>query len=134
MYKIIIDANVWIKYARSKDIAPLLKRIIAYNFLPVVNNYLLSEIFNALLENKWMNEKKAGLIIEFIKKISLLVSEKAVYGIVPDPKDNYLFDLAVQNRCYFMIMDDSILLEFTLRPIPVHTSRWFLKTFPVGLN
>ena len=28
MYKIIIDANVWIKYARSKDIAPLLKRII----------------------------------------------------------------------------------------------------------
>jgi len=134
MYKIIIDANVWIKYARSKDIAPLLKRIITYNFLPVVNNYLLSEIFNALLENKWMNEKKAGHIIEFIKKISLVVSEKAVYGIVPDPKDNYLFDLAVQNRCYFMITDDSELLEFTLRPIPVHTSRWFLKTFPVVLN
>ena len=81
-----------------------------------------------------MNEKKAGLIIEFIKKISLVVSEKAVYGIVPDPKDNYLFDLAVQNRCYFMITDDSILLEFTLRLIPVHTSRWFLKTFPVVLK
>ncbi len=45
MYKIIIDANVWIKYARAKDIAPLLNRMIAYNFLPVVNNYLLSEIF-----------------------------------------------------------------------------------------
>lgn len=52
MYKIIIDASVWIKYARSKDIAPLLNQIIAYNFLPVVNHYLLSEIFNALPENK----------------------------------------------------------------------------------
>ena len=134
MYKIIIDANVWIKCARSKDISPLLNRIIAYNFLPVVNNYLLSEIFNALLENKWMKEKNGNLVIEFIKKISLVVTEKAVYGISPDPKDNYLFDLAVQNRCIFMITDDSQLLEFTLKPIPVHTSGWFFKTFPVVLK
>ena len=97
MYKIIIDANVWIKYACSKDIAPLLNRIIAYNFLLVVNNYLLSEIFIALLENKWMKEKNANLTIEFIKKISLMVTDKAVYRLSPDPKDNYLFDLAAQN-------------------------------------
>lgn len=134
MYKIIIDANVWIKYARSKDIAPLLNRIIVYNFLPVVNNYLLSEIFNALLENKWMKEKNAILIIEFIKKISLIVTEKAVYRLSPDPKDNYLFDVAVQNACIFMITDDSQLLQFTLKPISVHTSKWFLKTFPVVLK
>lgn len=134
MYKIIIDANVWIKYARSKDIAPLLNRIVAYNFLPVVNNYLLSEIFDALLENKWMKEKNANLVIKFIKKISLVVTEKAVYGINPDPKDNYLFDLAVQNGCIFIITDDSHLLKFTLKPIPVHTSSWFLKTFPFVLK
>lgn len=134
MYKIIIDANVWIKYARSKDIAPLLNRTIAYNFLPVVNNYLLSEIFNALLENKWMKEKNANLTIEFIKKISFVVTEKAVYRLSPDPKDNYLFDLAAQNGCIFMITDDSQLLQFTLKPIPFHTSSWFVKTFPVVLK
>ena len=44
MYKIIIDANVWIKYARIKDIAPLVNRFATYNFIPVINNYLLSEI------------------------------------------------------------------------------------------
>ena len=131
MYKIIIDANVWIKYARAKDIAPLLNRLVAYNLLPVVNNYLLSEIFDALLENKWMKEKKAGLVIEFMKKISFPVTEKAVYRMSPDPKDNYLFDLAVQNNCIFLVTDDSELLQFTLKPIPVHTSQWFLKTFPI---
>jgi len=59
MYKIIIDANVWIKYARAKNIAPLLHRLNACNLVPIVNNYLLAEVFNALIENKWMNEKQA---------------------------------------------------------------------------
>jgi putative PIN family toxin of toxin-antitoxin system len=131
MYKIIIDANVWIKYARAKDIAPLLNRIIAYNLLPVVNNYLLSEIFNALVENEWMKMKQAANVTEFIKKISLVATEKAVFGISPDPKDNYLFDVAIQNACRFMVSDDSELLRFSLKPIPVHTSKWFLKTFPL---
>lgn len=58
MYKILIDANVWIKYARAKNIAPLLNRLVTYNLLPVINNYLFLEVFDALLENKWMEEKK----------------------------------------------------------------------------
>ena len=130
MPKIIIDANVWIKYARSKNISPLINRMVQYNFLPIINNYLLSEIFNALIENKWMNEKKAHATIEFIRKISISVVEKAVFGISPDPKDNYLFDMAVQNNCLFLITDDSALLQFNLKPVAVHTSGWFFKTFP----
>lgn len=102
-----------------------MNRIIAYNFLPVVNNYLLSEIFNALVENEWMQKKNAANVIEFIKKISIMVIEKAVFGISPDPKDNYLFDVAIQNGCRFMISDDSELLRFSLKPIPVHTSSGF---------
>lgn len=58
-----------------------------------------------------------------------MTTENAVYGLSPDPKDNYLFDVAVQNACVFIISDDSRLLQFSLKPIPVHTSQWFLKTF-----
>jgi predicted nucleic acid-binding protein len=75
--------------------------------------------------------KNARNLIEFIRKISLSVNEKAVYGISPDPKDNYLFDVAIQNGCVFLITDDTELLQFTLKPIPVHTSSWFLKNFPI---
>jgi putative PIN family toxin of toxin-antitoxin system len=131
MYKIIIDANVWIKYARVKDIAPLLDRFIVYHFLPITNNYLLSEIFDALIKNKWMNEKQATNTISFIRNLTHAVTENAVYGISPDPKDNYLFDLAVQNNCVFIISDDSMLLQFALTPVKVYTSGWFLKKFPV---
>lgn len=131
MYPIIIDANVWIKFARTKNIAPLLDRLLMYQFLPVVNNYLLSEIFDALIENKWMNKIQAGATIAFIKKIALVVTERSVYGISPDPKDNYLFDLAIQSNCAFIISDDTKLLKFKLQPLPVHSTNWFLRKFPV---
>lgn len=75
MYLVIIDANVWIKFARARNIAPLLDRLVKFQFVPVVNNYLLSEIFDALTENKWMNKTQAIGITEFIKKISLLITE-----------------------------------------------------------
>lgn len=131
MYLIIIDANVWIKFARSKNITPLLDRFVDFRFLPIVNNYLLSEIFNALVENKWMNVTQATGVIEFIKKISLVTTESSVYRLSPDPKDNYLFDLAIQNNCVFIISDDSKLLYFKLKPLNVHSTSWFLKKFPV---
>ena len=78
-----------------------------------------------------MRKKSAHNITGFIKKISLVVIEKAVFGISPDPKDNYLLDLAIQNECVFMITDDSELLDFVLKPLPVYTSIWFLEKFPV---
>lgn len=131
MYPVVIDATVWIKYARSKNIAPILDRMVVYQFLPVVNNYLLSEIFDALIDNKWMNKQQAMLIIEFIKKISLTITERAIYRLSPDPKDNYLFDLAIQNNCVFIVSDDGKLLQLKLKPVPVHSSNWFLKKFPV---
>lgn len=131
MYKIIIDANVWIKYARAKNIAPLLNRLTTYNLIPVVNNYLLVEIFNALTENKWMNEKQAYNIVSFIRKVTIAVTEKAVYGLSPDPNDNYLFDLAIQNNCVFIISDDKELSSFRLKPLPVHSASWSLKTFSI---
>lgn len=129
MFRIVIDANIWIKYARSRDIAPLLDRFVAYQFLPVVNNYLLVEIFDAVVKNGWMKEKAADQLIDFVRKISLPTAEKAVYRISPDPEDNYLFDLAVQKACLFLITDDTELLNFRLPPVPVHSSGWFLKTF-----
>ncbi len=71
MYKIIVDANVWIQYARAKDIAPLLNRFTQYPIVAVVNNYLLSEIFDALVDNKWMHTHNAMHIITFIRKITI---------------------------------------------------------------
>ena len=131
MYLVIIDANVWIRFTRSKNILPLLDRFDAYNLVPVVNNYLLSEIFDALIDNKWMTESRATSTVDYIRRISSVRVERAVYRLSPDPKDNYLFDLAIQNNAAFIITDDTKLLSLSLKPRPIKSSSWFLRNFPV---
>ncbi|MCH5600445.1 putative toxin-antitoxin system toxin component, PIN family [Niabella ginsengisoli] len=131
MYKIIIDANVWIKYARAKNIAPLLKRFIDYHLVPIVNNYLLSEIFEALVNNKWLHASDAYKLLAYISKISITKTETAMYQLCLDPKDNYLFDLAIQNNCLFIITDDSKLLCQKFPQFYIHSTSWFLKKFPL---
>jgi predicted nucleic acid-binding protein len=99
--------------------------------MPIVNRYLLSEVFDALVDNKWMTEKQAMQTIIFIEAICLLTVENVVYRLSPDPKDNYLFDLAVQHNCPLIISDDTELLAFVLKPVKVKSCNWFLKHFPV---
>jgi len=131
MNLIIIDANVWIQFARSKDIAPIASRLYKYKFVPVINQYLLSEIFDAVLNNKWMTEKQALQLLFLLRQICYMATENVVYRLSPDPKDNYLFDLAIQNNCPFIISDDNKLLSFRLQPVKVKSTNWFLKNFPL---
>ena len=128
--RIVLDANVWVRYARHKDIAPLTNRIAVYDFIPVVNNYLLSEVFDALTDNKWMSAKIALKTIDLIRSTSYSTAENVVYKLSPDHKDNYLFDLAIQHNCPFIISDDKLLLSFVVKPIKVKSSSWFHKYFP----
>ncbi len=128
---IVIDASVWIRMARSAYAAPLIDRIALYQFMPVLNNYLLSEVHDALLKNKWATVKQADFFIDYMKKLSFYVTENVVFRLSPDPKDNYLFDLAVQFNCPFIVSDDSVLLSFLMQPVKVKSCNWFLKYFPV---
>jgi putative PIN family toxin of toxin-antitoxin system len=128
---IVIDASVWIRMARSAYAAPLIDRIVLYQLMPVLNSYLLSEVHDALLKNKWATVKQAEFFIDYIKKLSFYVTENVVFRLSPDPKDNYLFDLAVQYNCPFIVSDDTVLLSFLMQPVKVKSCNWFLKYFPV---
>lgn len=130
MYLIVIDANVWVRYARAKSLKPLLDRFIRYNIVPVVNNYLLGEVFYVVTRNGWMTDAQALKLIDLIRRISVTVIERAVYRMAIDPKDNYLFDLAIQQGCVFIISDDSR-LTIAPRLVRMHTTAWFLKHFPI---
>lgn len=131
MKLIIIDASVWVRLARSSFAGPIINRINLYGFLPVLNSYLLSEVHHALLKNNWATSKQADTFINYLKTTSLLVAEHSVYRLSPDPRDNYLFDLAIQHNCAFIISDDTEPLALPLKPVPVKSCNWFLKQFPV---
>jgi predicted nucleic acid-binding protein len=52
-------------------------------------------------------------------------------GFHPTPKDNYLFDLAIQKNCSFIVSDDGLLQRMKLKPVPVKSTNWFLKHYPI---
>ncbi len=132
MTKMVIDANVWIRFASFRNLLPLLNRFDTYSIVPLINRYLLSEIFDTLTKQRWMSDHNAASLISLIERISLQRTENVVYRLSPDPEDNYLFDLAIQNNALYIISDDSKLLFFNLQPVRVRTCSWFLKHFPVS--
>ncbi len=75
--------------------------------------------------------KQADLFIQYMKELSLFMAETTIYRLSPDPKHNYLFDLAVQYNCPFIVSDDMALLSFLMPPVKVKSCNWFLKFFPI---
>ena len=131
MNLILIDANVWIKYAHSKDIAPIALPLFKYKLVPVANRYLFAEIFDALVDNQWMTIKQATNLISLLNQVCFMVTERSVYRLSPDPKDNYIFDLAIQTNCAFIISDDTKLLSLKFQPVKTKSSNWLIKNFPL---
>ncbi len=129
--KIIIDANTWLRFVIHGKQNKLINIIGKYKLKVFADNYLLSEIFDACVENDWYTTIQANQIIENIKLVVIGSTANAIYRFSPDPKDNYLFDLAIQNNCDFIVSDDKELRKMALQPKQIQTTNWFLKHFPV---
>jgi predicted nucleic acid-binding protein len=85
----------------------------------------------ACTNNNWYTQKEATKVVQAIKTAVSGTTETAIFRLSKDPKDNYLFDLAIQNNCRFIVSDDKMLRETPLKPIPVRTTNWFIKHYPV---
>jgi putative PIN family toxin of toxin-antitoxin system len=55
--------------------------------------------------------------ILFVEKVAELFITKSIFDLCPDPKDNYLFDLAFQSHSNFLVSGDKTLLA-----VPVNQS------------
>ena len=51
----------------------------------------------------------------------------------PDPKDNFLFDLAIQTNSEILVTQEKVLLNFENSPVKIHDLKWFKETYPVAL-
>ena len=51
----------------------------------------------------------------------------------PDPKDNFLFDLAIQTGSEVIVTQEKALLGFKDSPVPIHNLKWVKENYPVPL-
>jgi putative PIN family toxin of toxin-antitoxin system len=125
--KCCIDSCVWVKYAGHFRTTTLLRYIIENNLLVYADNYLLGEIHQALIEKFNFTTSEADKIIQLISPFIIIDTAQSIYRLSKDAKDNYLYDLCIQNNCRYLITIDKEILADTNAPFIRKTDAWLKK-------
>lgn len=125
--KCCIDSCVWVKYAGHYKTATLLRHITENNLLVYADNYMLAEIHEALINGFDFTRNEANKIIQLISPFIIINAPRNIYRLSKDSKDNYLYDLCIQNNCSYLITIDKLILSDTAAPFIRKTDAWLKK-------
>ena len=125
--KCCIDSCVWVKYAGHFKTATLLQYIIENRLLVYADNYLLGEIHQALTGKFNFIMSEADKIIQLISPFIIIDTARSIYRLSKDAKDNYLYELCIQNNCRYLITIDKEILADTNAPFIRKTDAWLKK-------
>jgi putative PIN family toxin of toxin-antitoxin system len=130
-YRIVLDANVYVQFAAYAQIERLVNATIKYDFRLFATNHLLHEVFEALHKPALLRKSTTtpDQIIKFLKEVVNIEAELPAYQLSPDYDDNYLFDLAIQYGCLFIVTSDKALLRMKSPPVQVLSTQWFKQNF-----
>ena len=109
--KLVLDSCVFLTYASYNKLYRLVNAIDTYN-----------------LEVKGITAKE---ILEPIYLFTIYTKTTQSFKNCPDPKDNFLFDIALQMGCEAIITIEKVLLNYVESPISVRDIVWFKQTFEV---
>jgi putative PIN family toxin of toxin-antitoxin system len=125
--KCCIDSCVWVKYAGHFKASTLLRCITENNLLVYADNYLLGEVHRALIEGFEFSVKEADRVIQLISPFIIIRPPHNIFRLSKDAKDNYLYDLCIQNNCRYLITIDKEILNDTNAPFMRKTDAWLKK-------
>lgn len=122
-----IDSCIWVKYAGHFKTSVLLKYIVENNLIVYADNYLLGEVHQALIEGFGFTVKEADKIIHLISPFIIIEAPRNIFRLSKDAKDNYLYDLCIQNNCSHLITVDKEILADVNAPFIRKTDVWLKK-------
>lgn len=108
---VIFDTNVWVSYfigAKTAEAA----RLIVSNGLDVYSSpELEAELAEVLGRKKFSKYITLPIerLIAFQRKLTIMFPTEARHSGCPDPKDNFLFDLAMQSPAKTIVTGDKLL-------------------------
>jgi predicted nucleic acid-binding protein len=122
-----IDSCVWVKYAGNYKATTLLNLIVTQNLIVYADNYLLGEVYSALISSFGFEKREADRAIQIISSLIIVKAPRSIYRLSADPKDNYLYDLCIQNNCKFLITIDKKILIDKHAPFEMKTDAWLKR-------
>ena len=125
--KCCIDSCVWVKYAGHFKTSTLLQHIAENNLLVYADNYLLGEVHQPLIDGFNFSLDEADKIIQIISPFIIIEAPRNVFRLSKDAKDNYLYDLCIQNNCHYLITIDKEIISDKHAPFIRKTDAWLRK-------
>lgn len=130
----VIDSNVYITYITHKKTNRLISAINIHRLDVYVNDQLLEEISkNAIKASKNDVDYINSFVLPSIVASTININTVPSFNLSPDPKDNFLFDIALQTNSPIIVTQEKALLQFADSPVPIKDLKWFKETYPVPL-
>jgi putative PIN family toxin of toxin-antitoxin system len=113
--KTVFDTNIWISYmitAKYDELETMLTNNV--NFLRSTPS--LAELQEVISRKKFQKYKvDIDKTIAFYINLTEFCETKPLFKDSPDPKDNFLFDLAIQGKANYLVSGDKKVLETTIK-------------------
>ena len=114
--KTIFDTNIWISYFWNDKYDEIIKLKYEKNVRFLRSTESVIEL-KAVLEREKFKKKNFDVneLLTFYSGISDFCETTPQFKNCPDPKDNFLFDLAIQGKADFLVSGDKKVLETPLK-------------------
>ena len=114
-YRTVLDTNNWVSYfiveKYDEIVAMTEKGVVFLHSKPSV-----AELREVLTRQKFQKYNfNVEKLLYFYTQISEFVKTTPQFTDCPDPKDNFLFDLAIQGKADFLVSGDKKVLETPLK-------------------
>jgi putative PIN family toxin of toxin-antitoxin system len=117
----IFDTNIWITYIindRYDELAALVEK----NRVCFLRSIPSLEEFQEVLSRKKFQKYgvDVNLAIAFYKNVTTYCATQPLFTDCPDPKDNFLFDLALQGNAKYLVSGDKKVLDTPVNSETLH--------------
>jgi len=111
--KTVFDVNIWLRYFISGKSEKIIDMIENNNVFFYRSIELILELVEVINRPKFAKYFSNGTKdhIAFVEQVAELFHTQPVFDLCPDPKDNYLFDLAYQSKSNYLVSEDKKVLS-----------------------
>lgn len=117
---VVLDTNIWVSIIIGRQLVRLIEAIEATGFVLCRCSTLEKELQEVLMRPKI--GKYLTLPIEeymrLFRKLTIPILTVPIFSSCRDPKDNYLFDIAIACNASYLVSGDKDILTVELTPPP----------------
>ena len=112
-HSVVLDTNIWISFIIKSRLDELVEWVTEHEITLWSSPELVRELTEVLNRQKFSRYLTLPIAdyLAFHQNLVRMLETKAVFSQSPDPKDNFLFDLALQSETLLIVTGDKRLLK-----------------------